>query len=758
MRFTPRAPTGSEFVGSALLRPNSTKALRIIMIGLLVAVCSNKPTQSEGSLPEGVDFSTVTNSVEFSPTSMVWGPDDHLYVSDFFGVIHAITFNPDGTISSQQDITTLQDAYGGGSRLALGITVDPDSTASDVILWVAHSEGSGSSDDPGIAHSSTVTRLSGEGFSDVQHVITGLPRSIANHAINSIHFSPTDGALYIAMGGITGAGVPNTAATEFGTRPEQFLSAALLRADVKAIGFQGDCADTQLDDSTGTAGKSVPANCDVEVFASGMRNMYDFVFHSSGRIYGPDNGLGVRGTVPASPNPDCQEIVEYDGQLDPLDPGTQPDILLNIRQGRYYGHPNPARDECVFKDGSFQSVAPLPNYEPPIYLIGDRTSSNGTIEYTVNNFCGQLRGDLFIANFSQGDNLLRIQLSEDGTSVSASDSFATGFDDPLPVVLGPDGTIYVGEFDQVNIATGKITALVPNDVGCWTNRASLPQSILDAGGAALNDHLYVVAGKTSAGHQSTLWIYDTTTDSWVQGADLPGSAVENPAVLAYQGKVFAFGGSTGPFSGAVTNAAVYDPATDTWTSLAAMSTGRGGPTAQVIGSQMYVVGGMDTNGASLSSVEIYTPGSNSWTAGPSMSTRRDNPGSAVLDGNLYIFGGRTRNTDGSVVDGTLSTVEMLNPVSGNWTSRAPMPTGRRTMVVGTINGKAQVIGGENPSFDATEEYDPVTNTWRLLAPMPTARHGAAGGTINGLVYVIGGGPQAGSSFTEVNKVFGFRSH
>ncbi|MCH8157322.1 MAG: hypothetical protein IID18_06165, partial [Nitrospinae bacterium] len=162
----------------------------------------------------------------------------------------------------------------------------------------------------------------------------------------------------------------------------------------------------------------------------------------------------------------------------------------------------------------------------------------------------------------------------------------------------------------------------------------------------------------------------------------------------------------------------------------------GGPTAQVIGNQIYVVGGMATNGASLSSVEIYTPGSNNWSTGPSMATRRDNPGSAVLDGNLYIFGGRTRNADGSVVDGTLSSVEMLNPSSGNWTSRAAMPTGRRAMVVGTVNGKAQIIGGENPPSDANEEYDPTTNTWRSLDPMPTARHGAAGGTINGLIYVI----------------------
>ena len=33
--------------------------------------------------------------------------------------------------------------------------------------------------------------------------------------------------------------------------------------------------------------------------------MYDFVFHSNGEIYGPDNGLGVTDTFPASPSAPC---------------------------------------------------------------------------------------------------------------------------------------------------------------------------------------------------------------------------------------------------------------------------------------------------------------------------------------------------------------------------------------------------------------------------------------------------------------------
>jgi large repetitive protein len=678
-----------------------------------------------------------------NPTSMVWGPDGRLYVTELFGTIHALTLNDNKQVVNDEVITTL------GSRLTLGITVDPLSTASNVILWVSHSNPSA---DNGQLNSSTVTRLSGPGFATRQDVITGLPRAIANHAVNSIHFGP-DGKLYIAAGGNTGAGAPNTANTEFGTRAEQPLSAALLVADVRAAGFDGSCATPE--NAYG------PAPCDVIPYATGLRNMYDFVFHTNGSLYGPDNGLGVTGTYPPSPTSPCEGNANTTSWTQGgNNPGEQPDVLLRLEQGKYYGHPNPYRNgngwspECVFKDGSYQGVASPPNYVPPIYDLGAHRSANGAIEYRSNAFNGALKGELLITNYSVGDDITRIKLSADGRSVVEGKRLAGGFVDPLPIVEGPDGTIYVGE-----ISAGRVTALKPADQpGTWTTKQPRPTAVLDAGGTALGDKLYAVAGKTSAGPRSNMDIYTPANDRWTSGAPLPGPAVENPAVVAYNGKLYAFGGSTGPFSGAVKNAATYDPATNSWTPLAPMQTARGGATAQAIGGKIYVVGGMNANGASLASVEVYDVATNSWSSAPAMGTRRDNPGSAAIGDKLYVFGGRTRNADGTEVNGTLASVTMYNPATNAWTARAPMPTGRRAMAVGTLNGRAQVMGGERTStggtFPQNEEYDPNTNSWRTLAPMPTSRHGAVGGTINEIVYVAGGGPNAGS-FSAVNEAFSF---
>ncbi len=79
---------------------------------------------------------------------------------------------------------------------------------------------------------------------------------------------------------------------------------------------------------------------------------------------------------------------------------------------------------------------------------------------------------------------------------------------------------------------------------------------------------------------------------------------------------------------------------------------------------------MGNDGASLNSVEVYDPATNSWSAAPSMIERRDNPGSAILGGKMYVFGGRTRNADGTEVNGTLASAEMFDPTTNTWTARA----------------------------------------------------------------------------------------
>jgi large repetitive protein len=103
---------------------------------------------------------------------------------------------------------------------------------------------------------------------------------------------------------------------------------------------------------------------------------------------------------------------------------------------------------------------------------------------------------------------------------------------------------------------------------------------------------------------------------------------------------------------------------------------------------------------------------------------------------------------------------MFDPATGAWVKLMDeMRTGRRTPVVGVLNGKAIVIGGENNNqvFNAVDEFDPSNPTaqWRTVSPMPTARHGAAGGVIGANIHVVGGSTAPGIAATAAHEVFSF---
>jgi glucose/arabinose dehydrogenase len=446
----------------------------------------------EGSVETVFDKQLVTGDV-INPTAMVLAADGKLYVTSVYGEIYRITFDPNTYQATQVvSFSSLNDFYGQDQRLALGLAEDPSSTAGNVILWLASAEDDGALTNGGIDVGSIV-RISGSNLENVDEYVSGLPRAKENHSLNALHFAP-DGRLFVAAGGATGAGQPPEGGIGlFGNRWEQPLSAALIAFDVNQPGWDpltdGDCASGVRSQPNTEAPNPAPNfpntiaelgaswTCQVDVYATGFRNMYDFAFHTNGEIYGADNGLGIQGTFPPHESPDCRFLADgvtvgY-ANPDPWDeggdsPGEQPDLFHRIIEGEYYGHPNPSRGECIFMDGSLQGVAEAGNYRAPLYEFAVGRSVNGIVEYTHDSFCGVLQGDLIVSNFSSGSSVTRVELTADGSEVdTVFEHIVTGLQNPLPLVMGPDGVMFVGEFDQMNFGTGgEITALVPQAVPC----------------------------------------------------------------------------------------------------------------------------------------------------------------------------------------------------------------------------------------------------------------------------------------------------
>ena len=127
---------------------------------------------------------------------------------------------------------------------------------------------------------------------------------------------------------------------------------------------------------------------DVSVFAAGLRNPYDLVLHSNGRIYATDNGADAG----AEEDPSGPGSVTCT-----TDTGTNaaaPDELNLIESGGYYGHPNRNRGradarQCTYHPATEPSTA---DYTAPIAILP--SSSNGLAEYAAAGFASIDQGDL----------------------------------------------------------------------------------------------------------------------------------------------------------------------------------------------------------------------------------------------------------------------------------------------------------------------------------------------------------------------------
>ncbi len=293
----------------------------------------------------------------------------------------------------------------------------------------------------------------------------------------------------------------------------------------------------------------------------------------------------------------------------------------------------------------------------------------------------------------------------------------------------------------------------PN-LGQWTGKASLPTARSEVGVTAAGGLVYSIGGKTDgSGLISTVSTYNPTTDTWANVAPLPGPARDHIGAASVNGKVYAIGGLTG-WPGPSTNLLyVYDPATNAWTQKANTPIAIGAAGVAVIGTKIYVMGGLSGSAAGNSAL-VYDTVADSWTTLPNMPTSRDHLVAAAIGGRIYAIGGRN-TTVGSI----LSANEYYDTETGTWASAAPMPTARGGMAAAVLNGRIYVFGGEgnaaagNGIFAVNEEFDAASNSWRTVAPMSTPRHGTGGAVIGTTVYTPGGGTISQTHNSAANDAF-----
>jgi NPCBM/NEW2 domain/Bacterial Ig-like domain (group 2)/Bacterial Ig-like domain len=432
-------------------------------------------TTGMSAVGSGVAFEQISQpSVPAMPyTSVEVGPDNKLYAATLTGEILRFGMMPDGMLSAPQTITSVQTANG-GPRTIIGMKFDPAATADNLIMWISNNYfWDGSSDAPD--WSGKITRLSGADLETVQDYIVGLPRSIRDHQTNSVSFRPGEpGALYVLQGSNSAMGAPDTA---WGNRPERLLSGALLKIDLSRI------PSPPLNVKTSEGGLYNPyaPGAPLTIYASGIRNAFDMVWHSNGQLYVPTNGSAAGGNTPGTPTTlpaSCNTRPDgpYTGPSVPAlnSIGVEHDYLFRVTSGGYYGHPNPERCEWVMNGanptGTTDSaevpeypVGTLPdrNYRGFAYDFGEHVSPNGVIEEYTSAGTSVLRGKLLVVRYSAGKDIIILTPGGPNQDIVSAQTFVTGLSNfsPTPIDLSENrtsGHIYVAQLDEVT-GSGSIT-------------------------------------------------------------------------------------------------------------------------------------------------------------------------------------------------------------------------------------------------------------------------------------------------------------
>jgi glucose/arabinose dehydrogenase/mono/diheme cytochrome c family protein len=191
-----------------------------------------------------------------------------------------------------------------------------------------------------------------------------------------------------------------------------------------------------------------PDGSDLEVFASGFRNPYDVAISPDGEVFTADN------------NPS-----EFDDTLRFL----PPEELNHVREGRNYGFPDVYGRPPADNDS-----------EPPVTEFYPSVGSAGIVYYDGDQFPEHYQQGVFVAQWGTGANIaldrgitngqmivfVPLEPSDDGTFTGDWEVFAQFNPDnnlrPVDVTVGPDGALYVVEFQTATIYrisyTGETTA------------------------------------------------------------------------------------------------------------------------------------------------------------------------------------------------------------------------------------------------------------------------------------------------------------
>lgn len=277
----------------------------------------------------------------------------------------------------------------------------------------------------------------------------------------------------------------------------------------------------------------------------------------------------------------------------------------------------------------------------------------------------------------------------------------------------------------------------------WMSKAIMPAARTGLGVAVVDGKIYAIGGFDSRYELlSNNEMYDPITDNWTKLAPMP-TARARFGIAVCENKVYVIGGVVGiapslenpvlGFSVVTGLNEVYDPVTNIWENKTSMPTARGGMQANVVNGKIYVTGGFIQQSSQFdpsfaNATEVYDPVTDSWSTMASMPICQEEFASAAIDEEIFIISDK---------------VQIFNTTTNQWSLGNPPPKpvyqGAAGATIGIMAPKRIYVMHGGTGFN--QIYDPVNDSWTTGASLPNpelTRLTLAVAVVDDMIYAIGG--------------------
>ncbi|HYK87865.1 MAG TPA: kelch repeat-containing protein [Acidobacteriota bacterium] len=339
-----------------------------------------------------------------------------------------------------------------------------------------------------------------------------------------------------------------------------------------------------------------------------------------------------------------------------------------------------------------------------------------------------------------------------------------GFFVPFPSDQGITSStgVFPGEYNQVN---SMVVGRQASSGGC-VYYPSVGQTICSGDPTSISEHEYYLPGVGPIGYKLAISVSSSgggfyTSNKRTSTVELTGTSFtasdgtvfsappwqdvkplgtprRSHAAVALSGKIYVIGGLDSDMK-SLSSVEIYDPAGDTWTAGVPLPVAMFRHTAEVVAGKIYVI---PSNG---SAIRIFDPGTNTWSTGPNAPYSDPAHGSCAMFDDYVVVA-----TPNGAFSGSIS-VPIYQISTGKWGWGTAYPTSdRRWFSVACIGGDMYLAGGYT-QFMSTKtqktmlKYHATTPAaWTTLSTaMNEARELSAAVALNGKIVVLGGEGSSG---------------